>query len=98
MNRRQFLGGLVAAPLAATTGGPFSGRTERPPSPCDLFNRLSPREREVLTLRTNGWSKAMIRDELHISAHTLGTHTENILAKLGVCSELEAIALRVKVA
>lgn len=96
MNRRQLLGGLVAAPLAAVTGG--SLRTERSPSPCDLFNRLSPREREVLTLRANGWSKAMVRRELLISQHTLNVFTENILTKLDVRSELAAIALRTKVA
>jgi len=96
MNRRQFLGGLVAALLAATTGG--LRRRKQLSSPSELFNRLSPREREVLTLRTNGWSKAMVRRELLISQRMLDTYTENILAKFGVRSELAAIALRLKVA
>jgi DNA-binding NarL/FixJ family response regulator len=97
MNRRQFLGGLVAA-LLATATGLFSGRRKQLSSPSELFNRLSPREREVLTLRASGYSKAQIRDELHISFRTVETHVQTIVAKLGVRSELEAIALRPKIA
>jgi two-component system nitrate/nitrite response regulator NarL len=88
MNRRQFLGGLVAGLLAATTGG--LRRRKQLSSPSELFNRLSPREREVLALLGRGWSNAQIGRELYISPHTVRTHVQNILQKLEMHSRLEA--------
>jgi DNA-binding NarL/FixJ family response regulator len=54
------------------------------------LNRLSPREREVLTLLGRGWSNARIGEELYISPHTVRTHVQNILQKLEMHSKLEA--------
>ncbi len=54
------------------------------------LNRLSPREREVLTLLGRGWSNARIGEEMYISPHTVRTHVQNILQKLGMHSKLEA--------
>jgi two-component system nitrate/nitrite response regulator NarL len=94
MNRRQFVAGLVAALLAGTTGGLLSGGTERRPSPSDLFNRLSPREREVLALRARGWSNAQIGRELLLSPFTVSVFVQNGLEKLKMQSRLEAATLR----
>jgi DNA-binding NarL/FixJ family response regulator len=52
--------------------------------------RLSPREREVLALLSRGWDNARIARELFISQHTVRTHIQNILEKLGMHSKLEA--------
>jgi DNA-binding NarL/FixJ family response regulator len=90
VTRRGFLWSLAAGLLAGVLGnrsGDLKRGTRHP------LNGLSPREREVLTLRARGWSKAQIRRELHVSFHTVETRVENILAKLGVHSELEAVAL-----
>jgi two-component system response regulator DevR len=57
-----------------------------------LLSRLSPREREVLALLGRGWSNIQIGRELFISAHTVRTHIQNILAKLRTRSEREAVA------
>jgi len=54
------------------------------------LNRLSKREREVLTLLGRGWSNARIGEELYISPHTVRTHVQNILQKLEMHSKLEA--------
>jgi DNA-binding NarL/FixJ family response regulator len=52
--------------------------------------RLSLREREVLALLGRGWSNEAIGGMLFISPHTVRTHIQNILVKLGVHSRLAA--------
>jgi len=52
--------------------------------------RLSPRERQVLALLSRGWDNTRIAQELFISQHTVRTHIQNILEKLGLHSKLEA--------
>ena len=60
---------------------------DRPNSP---LSRLSPRERQVLALLSRGWDNARIGRDLFISQHTVRTHIQNILEKLGMHSKLEA--------
>jgi DNA-binding NarL/FixJ family response regulator len=52
--------------------------------------RLSLREREVLALLGRGWSNEAIASLLFISPHTVRTHIQNILFKLGMHSRLAA--------
>ncbi|MEV0617791.1 AAA family ATPase [Nonomuraea sp. NPDC050404] len=51
---------------------------------------LTPREREVLRLLTDGRTNRQIAEELFISVKTAGAHVSNILAKLGVRSRVQA--------
>jgi DNA-binding NarL/FixJ family response regulator len=62
-------------------------RDRTPDSP---LSRLSPRERQVLALLSKGWDNARIGRDLFISQHTVRTHIQNILEKLGMHSKLEA--------
>jgi DNA-binding NarL/FixJ family response regulator len=62
-------------------------RDRAPDSP---LSRLSPRERQVLALLSRGWDNARIGRNLYISQHTVRTHIQNILEKLGMHSKLEA--------
>ena len=62
-------------------------RDRAPDSP---LSRLSPRERQVLALLSRGWDNARIGRDLFISQHTVRTHIQNILEKLGMHSKLEA--------
>lgn len=55
-------------------------------------NRLTPREKEVLQLVKDGYLSKEISDKLSISVHTVNTHRQNILEKLGVDNSMEAIA------
>jgi DNA-binding NarL/FixJ family response regulator len=64
--------------------------TTRDRAPDSPLSRLSPREREVLALLSRGWDNARIGRELFISQHTVRTHIQNILEKLGMHSKLEA--------
>jgi two-component system, NarL family, nitrate/nitrite response regulator NarL len=54
------------------------------------LSRLSPRERQVLARLSKGWDNARIGRDLLISQHTVRTHIQNILEKLGMHSKLEA--------
>jgi DNA-binding NarL/FixJ family response regulator len=53
---------------------------------------LTPREREVLFHLANGRCRQDVAEMLHVSANTVRTHLQNLMAKLGVHSSLEAVA------
>jgi NarL family two-component system response regulator LiaR len=55
-----------------------------------LVNTLSERERAVLKLVTAGYSNQRIAEACFLSMHTVRTHVQSILVKLGVHSKLEA--------
>jgi DNA-binding NarL/FixJ family response regulator len=54
---------------------------------------LTARERQVLACLANGASRSQIAERLNLTANTVRTHLQNIMAKLGVHSTLEAVAL-----
>jgi PAS domain S-box-containing protein len=57
---------------------------------------LSRRELEVLRLMVEGVSTVNAAERLHVSRATIRNHVQNILAKLGVHSRLEAVAFAAK--
>ena len=59
----------------------------------DELTVLSSRELEVLRAMMTGRRGRQIADELHISADTVRSHTQNIYAKLDVHSRLEAVSV-----
>jgi DNA-binding NarL/FixJ family response regulator len=54
---------------------------------------LTPRERQVLACIAEGASRHQVATRLNLAANTVRTHLQNIMAKLGVHSTLEAVAL-----
>jgi two-component system nitrate/nitrite response regulator NarL len=54
---------------------------------------LSSRETQVLQAMMTGRRGRQIASDLHISADTVRTHTQNIYAKLDVHSRLEAVSV-----
>ena len=72
------------------TGGADPDRGSRP------LAGLTPREREVLQCMVDGLNRAEIADRLGLSANTVRTHTQNLLAKLDMHSALEAITLAMR--
>lgn len=58
----------------------------------DETHDLTPREREVLSLLRNGATTAAMAGELGISKTTVRNHLQNLFAKLGVHTRVEAIA------
>jgi DNA-binding NarL/FixJ family response regulator len=54
---------------------------------------LTQREREVLVCLAEGSGRRDMAEHLHMSPNTVRTHLQNLMAKLGVHSALEAVAL-----
>jgi DNA-binding NarL/FixJ family response regulator len=58
-----------------------------------LVDRLTPREREVLSCLVEGLDRPEVAVRLQLSTNTVRTHVQSILAKLGVNSCVAAVAL-----
>jgi DNA-binding NarL/FixJ family response regulator len=71
--------------VGATENG--NGHARQPAGVC-----LSPREQEILQLLAEGRTQKEIAAALVISAKTVGTHIQHVLAKLGVHSRAQAVA------
>jgi DNA-binding NarL/FixJ family response regulator len=54
---------------------------------------LTPREREVLELLASGLNRSAIAAELVISPKTVASHVQRLLTKLGVNSQMQAVAI-----
>ena len=72
------------------------GRPTAEPAPDEtptVTDRLTPREREVLALLTQGYTNRQIAEALLISANTTKKHVDHILQKLGASTRAGAVAL-----
>lgn len=96
---------LVAAALAAAHGEtvmPAKERTRiveagrRVRALRAPFDRLSEREAEVLRALAAGTRASTLAEQWHVSVATIRTQIRAVLTKLGVSSQLEAIALAQK--
>jgi DNA-binding CsgD family transcriptional regulator len=86
---------LRVDPLAAagvTAAGPVA-LTTRSPDAIALLQPLTPRQRDVAVLIASGHSNAEVARQLQVSPFTARRHTEQVLARLGVHSRLQAAAL-----
>jgi NarL family two-component system response regulator LiaR len=61
--------------------------------PRPMFESLTLREREVLSLIVKGMGNSEIADSLTISLSTTKSHVSSVLSKLGVSSRTEAIVM-----
>jgi DNA-binding NarL/FixJ family response regulator len=66
------------------------------PSAFDGVERLTPRERDVMTLMAEGLSQVEIAERLVITQRTVAKHVEHILSKLRVHSRAQAVALALR--
>jgi DNA-binding NarL/FixJ family response regulator len=87
--RHLAAGGQV--PVAAADQPPG-----RDPSVELRVRTLTARERELLGLLAIGWSNRRISEATRLSYLTVRSHMQNLLLKLGVCSQLEAVAFAVE--
>ena len=63
-----------------------------PRTPDSLPVPLTPRERDVLQILTEGFSNQQIARRLFISESTVSVHVSHVIAKLGVSNRLQAAA------
>lgn len=63
------------------------------PDPPISVSPLTPREREIIGLLSNGYAALNIAARLNLSHATVRNHIQNILRKLDVHSQVEAVAL-----
>jgi DNA-binding NarL/FixJ family response regulator len=61
--------------------------------PGEKINSLSPREREILGLLSEGLSGEQAARQLALSSETVRTHVRNAMAKLGATTRAHAIVL-----
>ena len=95
--RRAHQGEIMVPP--AMIGRIISSRAQRQRERVErqqLVERLTPREREILHLLAEGADNKTIADRLVVSPHTVRTHVQNVLAKLGAHSKLEALTIAAK--
>lgn len=64
--------------------------------PPTVGHDLTDREQEVLILLAEGLNNSEIAEKLFVSPSTIKSHVSNILAKFGVSSRTEAVALAVR--
>jgi PAS domain S-box-containing protein len=75
----------------------FAGRQrEREHDERQALAELTAREREILRALADGLNTERAADRLHISIRTARNHINNILAKLGVHSQLQALVLALR--
>jgi DNA-binding NarL/FixJ family response regulator len=60
------------------------------------LDRLTDREREVLSYTARGLSRREIAARLNVSVNTVRSHSQHMLSKLGVHTTLEAVALALR--
>jgi len=72
------------------------GAAKAEPPGGGAYSQLTPREREIVQLFSEGHSTSQIAEQLHLSAKTVATHRENVLRKLHIESiaELTRYAIR----
>jgi DNA-binding CsgD family transcriptional regulator len=72
---------LLAA--AQPPAGPPAGPPSHPPPLAAALPRLSPRERELITLVAQGRTDAQIAAQLYITVRTVSSHLDRIRDKTG---------------
>lgn len=88
---------VVAPALAATLAKVVQGDTATVGEPADtIFDELTPRELEILSLLAEGQSNKVIARNLGITDGTVKLHVKAILRKLEVHSRVEAAVIAVK--
>lgn len=82
--------GVVVGEMRQRHARPAERSSERP------AEALTPRERELVQLLSEGYSTAEVAERLHVSVKTVGTHREHVMHKLDMHSvaELTRYALR----
>ena len=90
MANRSYLSGELVGVVVGEMRHRQQGPAEKPAV------ALTPRERELVQLLSEGYSTTEVAERLHVSIKTVGTHREHVMSKLGMHSvaEITRYALR----
>ena len=86
LNDRKYISESLAYKIAEDS---FAGRSDNP------FNKLSPREFEIVSLLLSGQTVSDISQSLNIQTSTVGTHKARLFEKLSITNILELKELAV---
>ncbi len=64
---------------------------EPPGAERERYDRLSPREKEILRLIASGYTNRQAAEELYLSEKTIETYKSRLMAKLGLHSRVELV-------
>jgi DNA-binding NarL/FixJ family response regulator len=84
---------LLAPEITRRLIDDYVAKPHRPVVQDAAFDRLTPRETEILMLIVRGLSNAEIAHRLYLSEPTVKTHVTRVLAKLGVRDRVHAVVL-----
>jgi DNA-binding NarL/FixJ family response regulator len=90
---------IAAKTLKLLSSANFSPAKSRPlPEDADSVDSfsISKREKEILSLLTQGLDSTQIAEKLFLSVHTVRKHISNIYEKLHVCSRVQAVKVAIK--
>jgi DNA-binding NarL/FixJ family response regulator len=87
---------LMASAEIVELLGAAGRRREREHDDRQALGELTAREREILQALADGLDSRAIAAQLHIAQRTERNHVANILAKLGVHSQLQALVLALR--
>jgi NarL family two-component system response regulator LiaR len=65
-------------------------------APDPQYDRLTPREKQILELAAQGKSNKIIASLLHVSENTVAVHRANLMAELGIHRTTDLILWAVK--
>jgi DNA-binding NarL/FixJ family response regulator len=82
---------LLAPAVTRSVVEEFARLSPHPVAVPEGFDRLTPRERQILGLIARGRSNGEIRAELVLSDATVKTHVTHILAKLGLRDRVQVV-------
>jgi len=83
--------------LSAKLAGRFpTGGTSLEAAPLDVYETLTPREREILQMTAEGLTSAQIGRKLMISHRTVDEHRRNLEFKLGIKNHADLIRFAIK--
>jgi two-component system response regulator NreC len=72
-------------------------QAQSPPEALESYNRLSPREKEILRLIALGYTNRQAAEELYISEKTIETYKARLMSKLNLHSRVELIRFAMQI-
>lgn len=89
-------GAFVRPAIARSLAADYLERVESGEEDRDTYERLTPREKEVLGLIARGLTNQQIADDLVISVRTVETHRAHIMDKLGFKNRAELVKYAIR--